>query len=134
MKTKLAYEQLTMNLPPISSEKQALIEQRTEAFQSNPEHLVAGKTLFKENCGICHRVGDEGGMIGPQLDGVGNWGVQALATKVLDPNRNISENFRTYTIHLKDGQTKSGLFRREDEQVLVMADQSGTEFTIFKKT
>ncbi|MBI0400506.1 PVC-type heme-binding CxxCH protein [Cyclobacterium marinum] len=132
-KQKLAYEQLTMNLPPISSEKQALIEQRTEAFQSNPEHLVAGKTLFKENCGICHRVGDEGGMIGPQLDGVGNWGVQALATKVLDPNRNISENFRTYTIHLKDGQTKSGLFRREDEQVLVMADQSGTEFTIFKK-
>lgn len=130
---KSTYEELTMNLPPISDEKQALIVQRTEAFKNDPEQLVAGKALFEENCGICHRVGEKGGMIGPQLDGVGNWGVEALATKVLDPNRNISENFRTYTIHLKDGQTKSGLFRREDGQVLVMADQSGNEFTIPKK-
>ena len=130
---KSTYEELTLNLPPISDEKQALIVQRTEAFQNKPEQLVAGKALFEENCGICHRVSDKGGMIGPQLDGVGNWGVEALATKVLDPNRNISENFRTYTIHLKDGQTKSGLFRREDGQVLVMADQSGNEFTIPKK-
>jgi putative heme-binding domain-containing protein len=129
---KTIYEKLTLNLPAISDEKQNLIVQRTQAYQNNPKQLLAGKALFEENCGICHRVGDKGGMIGPQLDGVGNWGVEALATKVLDPNRNISENFRTYTIQLKDGQSKSGLFRREDEQVLVMADQSGKEFTISK--
>ena len=129
---KTIYEKLTLNLPAISDEKQNLIVQRTQAYQNNPEQLLAGKAIFEENCGICHRVGDKGGMIGPQLDGVGNWGVEALATKVLDPNRNISENFRTYTVQLKDGQSKSGLFRREDEQVLVMADQSGKEFTISK--
>jgi len=132
-KQKSAFDELTKKLPPISDEKQALIVKRTEGYQNDPSQLSAGKTLFEQNCGMCHRIGDDGGMIGPQLDGVGNWGLNALATKVLDPNRNISENFRTYTINLKNGQTKSGLFRREDGQVLVMADQSGKEFTIAKK-
>ena len=106
---------------------------RTENYQNNPSQVGQGKSLFEQNCGMCHKIGNDGGMIGPQLDGVGNWGLNALATKVLDPNRNISENFRTYTINLKNGQTRSGLFRREDGQVLVMADQSGEEFTIAKK-
>lgn len=132
-KQKSAFDELTKNLPPISDEKQALIAQRTESYQSDSSQLGAGKTLFQQNCGICHSIGEEGGMIGPQLDGVGNWGLNALATKVLDPNRNISENFRTYSINLKNGQTMSGLFRREDGQVLIMADQSGKEFTIAKK-
>ena len=132
-KQRLAFDELTKNLPPISEEKQALIIERTKAYSKDPAQLDVGKTLFQQNCGICHRIGDDGGMIGPQLDGVGNWGLNALATKVLDPNRNISENFRTYTIKLKSGQAKSGLFRREDGQVLVMADQSGKEFTIPKK-
>jgi putative heme-binding domain-containing protein len=130
---KMAFYELTENLPPIDDEKQALIVLRTENYQINSSQVGTGKSLFQQNCGMCHKIGDEGGMIGPQLDGVGNWGLNALATKVLDPNRNISENFRTYTINLKNGQTKSGLFRREDGQVLVMADQSGEEFTIAKK-
>jgi putative heme-binding domain-containing protein len=69
-------------------------------------------------------------LIGPQLDGVGNWGKTALATKILDPNRNISENFRTYNISLKSGQTVSGLYRREEGQVLILANQAGEEFSI----
>ncbi|EPR71453.1 PVC-type heme-binding CxxCH protein [Cyclobacterium qasimii] len=132
-KQKAAFAELKENLPPISDEKQTLIVQRTKGYQNDSSQLVAGKTLFQQNCGICHRIGDDGGMIGPQLDGVGNWGLDALATKVLDPNRNISENFRTYTIKLNNGQTRSGLFRREDGPVVVMADQSGKEFTIAKK-
>jgi putative heme-binding domain-containing protein len=132
-KQKMTFNELTENLPPIDEEKQALIVLRTENYQSNPSQVGTGKLLFRQNCGMCHKIADDGGMIGPQLDGVGNWGLNALATKVLDPNRNISENFRTYTINLKNGQTKTGLFRREDGQVLVMADQSGEEFTVAKK-
>jgi hypothetical protein len=35
------------------------------------------------------------------LDAVGNWGPTALIEKVLDPNRNVSESFRNYTIKLR---------------------------------
>lgn len=48
----------------------------------------------------------------------------------MDPNRNISENFRTYNITLKNGKTLSGLYRREEGPLLVLASQTGQEFTI----
>lgn len=129
---KDGFTSLTANLTPISEERQQLIAERIKGFQASDDALLHGKTLYEENCSICHQISAKGGLIGPQLDGVGNWGIQALATKVLDPNRNISENFRTYNIRLNSGEVKSGLFRREEGQVLVMADQSGTEFTIPK--
>ena len=53
--------------------------------------------------------------------------------KILDPNRNVSESFRNYTIKLKDGKTLSGLYRREEGALLVFADITGNEFTIPKK-
>ncbi|MCC5936586.1 MAG: c-type cytochrome [Lunatimonas sp.] len=127
-----AFEFLTANIRPISEEREQLIGKRIEGFEGGEQALVSGKQLFDENCGLCHQVNKQGGMIGPQLDGVGNWGIHALATKILDPNRNISENFRTYNFRLTNGEVKSGLFRREEGQVIVLADQNGQEFSISK--
>ena len=63
---------------------------------------------------------------------MGNWGRNALTTKILDPNRNISEAFRTYNITLKDDKTLSGLYRRQEGQLLVLANVGGQEFTLSK--
>ncbi|WP_291371064.1 PVC-type heme-binding CxxCH protein [Cyclobacterium sp.] len=127
-----AFQLLTENLLPISEERQQLIAERVENFEQGNGQVLSGRTLYEQHCSMCHRIEEGGAMIGPQLDGIGNWGLTALATKVLDPNRNISENFRTYTLKLKNGQTRSGLFRREEGQVIVMADQSGQEFSVPK--
>jgi putative heme-binding domain-containing protein len=68
-----------------------------------------GKAIFANNCSSCHQINNKGGLIGPQLDGIGNWGRSALTTKILDPNRNISEAFRMYNITLKDGKNRFGI-------------------------
>ena len=81
---------------------------------------------------MCHQIKSEGGLVGPQLDGIGNWGVKALTEKILDPNRNISQAFRTYNITLKNGKQLSGLFRRMEGEVMVYADPSGKEFSVAK--
>ena len=72
-------------------------------------------------------------MIGPQLNSVGRWGVQSLSEKILDPNRNISESFRSYNIKLNDGKVLTGLFRREEGAATIYADASGKEFSVAKK-
>jgi putative heme-binding domain-containing protein len=64
------------------------------------------------------------------LDGIGNWGLQALTEKVLDPNRNISQAFVNYSITLEDGSVKQGLFRRDEGSSRVFADLAGQEFSI----
>jgi putative heme-binding domain-containing protein len=55
-----------------------------------------------------------------------------LATKIIDPNRNISEAFRNYTVKLKDGNVLAGLYRREEGAIVIFADATGREFSIAK--
>ncbi|WP_373495377.1 PVC-type heme-binding CxxCH protein [Aquiflexum sp.] len=126
------YEELTANLIPISKERVELIASRLADFDPNNSQIDGG-LIYENNCSMCHQIDKKGGLIGPQLDGVGNWGKTALATKILDPNRNITENFRTYNISLKNGQIVSGLFRREEGQTVVLANQVGEEFTVSRQ-
>ena len=125
---------ITAKLEPVSKERQTLITTRYLAFTTLTERpaIDSGKMVFRQNCSTCHSIQQEGGSIGPQLDGVGKWGARALAEKILDPNRNVSESFRNYTITLKDGKILSGLFRREEGEVIVFADITGKEFSVPK--
>lgn len=129
---KSEFDALTANIGPISEERQRLIEKRIAAYEPDSKGISAGKTIFSANCATCHQIDKVGGLIGPQLDGIGNWGLSALATKILDPNRNITESFRSYNITLKNGQTVTGLFRREEGQSLILANQLGEEFSVAK--
>lgn len=128
------YKAITAKLEPVSKERQTLIDTRLIEFGSLTDRapIDSGKMVFRQHCSTCHSIGNDGGAIGPQLDGVGKWGPRALAEKILDPNRNVSEAFRNYTITMKDGKVMSGLFRREEGQVIVFADMTGKEFSVAK--
>ena len=89
-----------------------------------------GRIAFQKHCGICHRVGQQGAKVGPNLDGIGIRGVDRLLEDVLDPNRNVDQAFRTTRIATSDGQIVSGLVLREEGQVVVLADQAGKEIRL----
>ncbi len=123
---------LIADLGPIREEKQKLITQRLAAFEMlDRQHLNldSGALVFQQNCGVCHKLGGQLG-VGPQLDGISKTGARGLIEKILDPNRNVSQAFKTYTIQMKDGTVKSGLLRREEGKTKVFADITGKEFTV----
>lgn len=126
------FKKLSAGQASESEARQALINARLASFDPAAVTVESGKAMFIQNCSMCHQIKGTGGMIGPQLDGIGNWGQKALTEKILDPNRNISQAFRTYTITLKNGKVLSGLFRREEGAVLVFANPGGSEFTVAK--
>jgi putative heme-binding domain-containing protein len=70
--------------------------------------------------------------VGPQLDGIGNRGAERLIEDILDPNRNVDSAFRTSTFVLQNGDVESGLFRREDGALIVLANSAGQEFNLNK--
>ena len=76
---------------------------------------------------ICHTLASKGAKVGPQLDGVGIRGLDRLLEDVLDPNRNVDQNFRMTILNLKDGKVVRGLLLREEGEVYVMADDKGKE-------
>jgi putative heme-binding domain-containing protein len=110
--------------------RQKLISIRISGFQPKTYSAQTGKSIFLQNCSSCHQIGGNGGLIGPQLDGIGNWGVRALTEKILDPNRNISESFRSYNITLKNDRILTGLYRRTEGETMVFADPTGQEFSV----
>jgi len=113
-------------------ERQQVIKSRIAGIAISTATPGAGKAIFTQNCSMCHQVNGQGGLVGPQLDGIGNWGAKALTEKILDPNRNISQAFRTYNTTLKNGKQLSGLYRRAEGEVLIFADATGKEFSIAK--
>ncbi len=132
-KQEQEFEAITSKLKPGAKERQVLIDTRLIAFSTAEGATVEqGKEVYKENCAACHSIGGIGGAIGPQLDGVGKWGARALAEKIIDPNRNVAEAFRVYTINTKDGRILTGLYRRGEGEVLIFADIAGKEFSVAK--
>ena len=52
---------------------------------------------------------------------------------ILDPNRNVDTAFRSTMFILNDEDVVSGLFRREEGELVVYADSTGKEQTVPKK-
>jgi putative heme-binding domain-containing protein len=100
------------------------------AAAANP---ADGKRVFDQNCAVCHRLDGQGGLVGPQLDGIGNRGLERVLEDILDPNRNVDHAFRSHIITLKDGDVLSGLPRREEGELLVLADSTGKEISVPKE-
>jgi putative heme-binding domain-containing protein len=121
---------LTKGLPPADQKLAELIKHRTVKFTGAKLDKEAGSKLFTKHCGACHKIGNDGGKVGPNLDGVGLRGLERLLEDTLDPNRNVDAAFRARVLNLVDGTTKTGLMLRVEGEVLVMADDQGKEFRV----
>lgn len=124
---------LVAGLPDRSEAVERIIRERRASHALARGMAERGPELFKKHCAACHQIGGQGAVIGPQLDGIGNRGLDRLLEDVLDPNRNIDQAFRTSVYVLSDGRVLTGLFRRDEGELLVIADQQGKEIS-FDKT
>lgn len=130
--TEQRIKQLTADLASLSAEIQKLITTRRLAFPREVTSLETGRKVFEKNCAACHQVDGKGPLIGPQLDGIGNRGLERLVEDLLDPNRNVDAAFRVSTIVTDGGKVYTGLFRREEGATLIFVDNKGKEFSIPK--
>jgi putative heme-binding domain-containing protein len=130
-------EDLVRQLPPAAPETDAMLVRRLQQFEAaraaGKLDVAAGAKVFVANCAVCHRIGAQGGVVGPQLDGTKNRGAERLCEDILDPNRAVDPAFRAVTATLKDDSAVSGLVRREDDAVLVLVDALGQEHTLQKR-
>lgn len=122
---------------PVSPEQRkqldALIAARVASFAKAQPDVEIGANVFKMNCAACHQIKGEGGLIGPQLDGIGARGAARLCEDILDPNRNVDAHFHLHTLTMKDGSTFAGFLKAELGQIHVLADATGKEHRISKK-
>ncbi len=125
-------EAITADLPAEDETTRKLVEERARSFDLTKADAARGVAVFTKNCANCHRIGTEGSLVGPQLDGIGVRGLDRIAEDMLDPNRNVDGAFKAATLVLADGRVMTGLVRREEGESLILADNAGKEFAVPK--
>ncbi len=83
-----------------------------------PGDAAKGKELFTATCSVCHRLGGTGNEYGPGLDGIGSHPAAELLTHIVDPNRMVDDEHRTWNLTLKDGSQQSALIESENDAIV----------------
>lgn len=112
----------TQSLPPEDARLDALIAARVGAAGNHTPDAARGAPLFAQHCASCHRFRDQGGNLGPSLDGIASRPLARLVEDILDPSRNVDPAFRLVTVTLKNGETKSGLNLRDEGDRTLLTD------------
>jgi uncharacterized repeat protein (TIGR03806 family) len=84
--------------------------------------LEAGRTAFRDTgCAQCHRFGEVGGTVGPDLAGVAKrLKPRDLLESILLPAKVIAEEYATHAIATDSGKVISGRIEREDDRVVLV--------------
>ncbi len=89
-----------------------------------------GKALFQQRCQSCHRLGNDGFAVGPDLAGARNGGKEKLLTNILDPNREVPPNYVGYVVETKEGESHAGLIVNETASSVTVRQLLGIEVVV----
>jgi putative heme-binding domain-containing protein len=82
-------------------------------------------------CLACHRVGDEGGQVGPALDAIGSaQPLEFLIGTVIEPQREVKEGFETVRVKTKKGAEVIGIIVAGNASEITLRDPTGKEHTV----
>jgi putative membrane-bound dehydrogenase-like protein len=98
-----------------------------------PADPARGKVVFQKNCMTCHRLGDEGHDVGPDLRAVlGNKTREALLADLLDPNREVDPRYVNYQVMTTAGRVVTGLLAVETPASVTLRRADKAEDTILR--
>ncbi len=78
-----------------------------------PGDAERGRAVLNRDCAACHRFGDVGHDVGPNLAQIRHRSPAEMLTAILDPNREVGPNFMQYAAALDDGRVVIGLVASE---------------------
>ena len=93
-----------------------------------------GRKLFESGvgaCMTCHRVGEVGNLVGPDLSKIGSIRVERdILESILFPSNSLARDYEAHAIETSDGQSFLGIIRASLPDVLVFADAGAQEHRI----
>tara|TARA_B100001094_G_scaffold201622_1_gene195607 strand:- start:690 stop:1385 length:696 start_codon:yes stop_codon:yes gene_type:complete len=80
----------------------------------------AGEKVFRQNCATCHRIGNIGKQVAPDISDSRTRQPLQLLTDILQPNRAIDNNYMHYSVLTKDGQILDGIITEETSSQITL--------------
>lgn len=106
----------------VNSDREAVLQdyQRALEIEGNRER---GMAIFRERCASCHRIGDIGIDVGPDISDSRTKTTSQLLTSILDPNRAIDNNYFRFVVLTQDDEVIDGVIAEETGDALIIKGQ-----------
>jgi putative membrane-bound dehydrogenase-like protein len=113
----------------------AMHERLTRAALSRAGNPERGRRVFHDAdrslCVKCHRVGDKGERVGPDLTGLGSRFSKAyIIESILEPGRTVSPSFASTSVTLKTGKILIGIKVAETESSITLVDSEAKKHVL----
>jgi putative membrane-bound dehydrogenase-like protein len=119
-------------LQGVTKDRQEIMARYTEAL-SLARDPVRGQVVFDRQCAKCHRVQDQGFVVGPDLAATIQRTDEMLVSDIFDPSNQITAGFNTYTVVTEDGRIYTGVLAAESATHVTLCREEGKEDTILRK-
>lgn len=103
------------------------------AALNGPRDEKKGHEVFLQSCAVCHRVGKEGQVFGPDLMGELGVAEETLVRHLLLPGERIRPGFETTLVDTHAGATLAGLLVEDGAASLTLRLPGGIEQTVLRK-
>lgn len=104
--------------------RQEVIAAYTDALTLEAD-FDRGRVAFGKHCAGCHKIGDQGHEIGPNLAAMTSRGPEAILVNVLDPNREVNPQYLNYVVLTEDGRTATGMIASENANSITLRRAEG---------
>jgi len=91
-----------------------------------------GAQILAANCLSCHQFQGQGHNVGPNLSSVADRAKAALLVDILDPNREVNPDFRSYVLTTTSGRVLTGLLADETSAAVKLRRADGVEDTVLR--
>ena len=106
--------------------RKAIVESYRDVLDLTAD-VERGRAAFTKKCSICHKLGDVGHNVGPDIVSVQNKSPDDLLIAILDPNREAQPNFTAYNLILTNGQVLNGIIVSESAASVTIRRAEGKQ-------
>ena len=116
----------------MSADREAVIAAYRETVEAGGD-FERGGAVFKKTCSVCHKVGEDGHAVGPELVSVANKSPADLLVAILDPNRETQPKYVNYVLETTQGQVFTGVLASESATSVTLRRSEAKEETIARE-
>ncbi|HEX3869667.1 MAG TPA: PVC-type heme-binding CxxCH protein [Pirellulales bacterium] len=116
-----------------SGTRQEIVARYQPALQLAGD-ATRGQVVYQRECAACHRFGDRGHDVGPNLATISHRSPSELLVAILDPNREVGPNFMQYTVVLDDGRIATGLIFSETPTSITLRRAENQQETVLRQS
>jgi len=113
----------------VSANRKEVADQYAKALELKGD-VTRGAAVFEKTCSKCHRIGNVGHNVGPDISDTRARARDALLYDLLDPNRRVDPQYTEYVVVTTDGRLFNGLMIAESSDSVTLRQPEGREQTI----